>query len=106
MTAANRESPSSSQDAKPGTLPDRDFYTVRELANALQVDQGKVLIWIHEGELRALNVAESAKGRARWRIPREAWEAFAAKRSNGAPKPTPPPVRRRQRRDDHIIQFF
>jgi len=86
-------------------LPDCDFYTVAELARALRVEQEKVLIWIHRGELGALNVAQSATGRPRWRIPREAWGAFAAKRSNGVPKPPPAPLRRRRRQDD-VIQFF
>jgi len=102
------DQPPAPQAAPPAfaKLPDRDFYTVPELARALRVDQEKVLTWIHRAELGAMNVAELATGRPRWRVPREAWEAFAAKRSNGAPKPPPAPVRRRRRQDDHVIQFY
>lgn len=59
-----------------------NFLTVPELANELCVDQSKILAWIHRGELLALNVAESATGRPRWRIPADAWQTFQQARSN------------------------
>ncbi len=86
-----------------------DFYTVPQLAQALGIDQTKLLGWIHRGELQALNVAESATGRPRWRIPADAWQAFQQARSNTAQAPAPRPQQRRRRRrqaDSGIIQFY
>ena len=86
------------------TADTRAYLTVAELAQSLACDAGKILTWIHRGELEALNVAESATGRPRWRIPREAWERFMLVRSNRSTAAKPRAKRRR--RDDRVIEFF
>ncbi|HPM82223.1 MAG TPA: helix-turn-helix domain-containing protein [Candidatus Anammoximicrobium sp.] len=88
-------------DRPTAKLPDRDYYSVSELAAVLAVDPMKILGWIHRGELRAINVAESATGRPRWRVPRKSWEAFTAARTNQAP--VKPPRRKRER---YVMEFY
>lgn len=82
------------------------FHTVPELARTLGVDQDKILGWIHKGELRALNVAESASGRPRWRIPADAWQAFEQARSNQPAVPVVASPRRRRRSDGYVMKFY
>ena len=72
----------------------RGYLTVRQLADDLGCDPRKVLVWIRAGELAAVNIAERATGRPRWRIPREAWERFLAARSNRASGKPRRPTRR------------
>lgn len=84
----------------------RDYLTVPALAESLGVDQDKILGWIHRGELHALNVAESASGRPRWRIPADAWEAFQQARSNRAAIAEVASPRRRRRRDGYVMRFY
>ncbi len=84
----------------------RPYLTVPELAESLGCDQAKILHWLHTGQLVGVNIAENPRGRPRWRIPRESWEAFIAARSD-QPAPAPHPHRqRRRRRDERIIEFF
>jgi excisionase family DNA binding protein len=80
------------------------FLTVKQLAESLGCDPGKILNWIHTGELEAINVSESAAGRPRWRIAADAWERFQLVRSNRATATRSRPKRRR--RDDRVIEFF
>lgn len=88
-------------------MPDtREFMTVRELSEALGCDPGKVLCWIASGELAALNIAERATGRPRWRIPREAWERFQAARSNRKSDPPRRQARRQPRGPDQQIKAY
>ena len=84
----------------------RDYLTVPALAQSLGVDQDKVLGWIHRGELRALNVAESSTGRPRWRIPAEAWEEFERRRSTRATATSTKPQRRRKRDMAGVVEFY
>jgi hypothetical protein len=62
-----------------------DFVTVAAVAGALGIRRGKVLGWIARGELAAVNVADKALGRPRWRIARHALDSFFASRSNQNP---------------------
>ena len=57
------------------------FLTVAAVASALGIRRGKVLAWISRGELTAVNIAERATGRPRWRISRESLDAFLLVRS-------------------------
>lgn len=82
-----------------------EYLTVPSLATSLGCDQAKILTWIHRGELRALNVAENASGRPRWRIPLEAWEAFEKARSNAPPVEIASP-RRRRKADGYVLRFY
>jgi excisionase family DNA binding protein len=81
----------------------RQYVTAVQVAADLGVNQSKVLGWIHRGELRAINVAARLGGRPRWRISREAVDAFLAARTV---QPAAAPPRRRRRADPEVIQFF
>jgi excisionase family DNA binding protein len=82
----------------------QSYVTPAQVAADLGVNQSKVLVWIHRGELRAVNVAARLGGRPRWRIAEEALDQFLAARSA---KPPAPVVRRRRRREDPAVtQFF
>ncbi len=84
----------------------REYLTVKQLADSLGCDPAKILLWIHKGELQAVNIAEQATGRPRWRIPREAWEAFQLVRSNRAGAPVAQHRRRRRPDDSRVIKFY
>ncbi len=82
----------------------RQTYTVAQIAERFQVDQHKVLTWIRNGQLRAINVATSPTSlRPRWRVTADALIAFEAARSTS---PAPKIARRRRQADPKIIQFF
>ncbi len=63
------------------------------LARRLGVHPGKVRGWIRSGELRAVDLAENASGRPRWKIMPDAADEFLLSRQS-----TPPTPRRRKRR--------
>jgi excisionase family DNA binding protein len=66
------------------------WLTPPQFAKRLGIDVSKVLTWIRNGELRAVNVAERVGGRPRWRISSTAIEEFIRRRES-----TPPPAPRR-----------
>jgi excisionase family DNA binding protein len=70
------------------------YLTPRQVADRLGIDHGKVLGWIHSGELRAANLARVAGGRPRWRISAESLALFIAGREN---RPRIQRVRRQRR---------
>ena len=61
------------------------WLTPPKLAKQLGVSNEKVLTWIRNGELRAVNVAERLAGRPRWRISEAAFEEFCQKRESRPP---------------------
>ncbi|MEM6505451.1 MAG: helix-turn-helix domain-containing protein [Planctomycetota bacterium] len=58
--------------------------TVPEVARQYGVNQSKVLAWIAEGELLALNVASTRATRPRWRIDPDDLAAFEESRRSTA----------------------
>ena len=69
-------------------------YTVRDLTNRFGVHEATVLGWIHNGELKAMNVGRTpGRKKPRWRISEAALAAFEALRT-----PTQPAPRSRRRR--------
>jgi len=66
-TAANR---------KRGSDSTPENSTTSQVAQQLGVDQGKVLDWIHSGQLVAVNVATNSGGRPRWRVSQESLAEF------------------------------
>jgi excisionase family DNA binding protein len=54
--------------------------TTRQVAERYSVNPDKVLAWIRAGELAAINVAEKAGGRPRYRIDPTDLAAFEARR--------------------------
>ena len=76
--------------------------TVKQVADEYGVSQHCVLAWIASGDLHAVNVGRAADGRRpRWRIRKEALEAFDAART-----PAPPPVRTRRRKKITAESFY
>jgi hypothetical protein len=72
------------------------------LAAQWGIDVGKVITWIKNGELRAINAATDRNGRARYLIDTADIAVFEASRTV-----TPPPPRvRRRRADPAVHQFF
>jgi hypothetical protein len=71
-------------------------YNVTDICNRYAVREHTVLTWIHNGELKAVNVGvEPGKKKPRWRITQAALDAFEAMRST---TPPPPPTRRNRRK--------
>ena len=78
--------------------------TPPEVARLFRVDVHKVLTWIRNGELRAVNVAARLGGRPRYRIDREDLAAFERRRQV---QPPPPVIRRPRRKPDpDYIRFY
>jgi excisionase family DNA binding protein len=67
---------------------EKPWLTTRQVAEQLAVASEKVLAWIRQGELRAVNVAERVSAKPRWRISPEALEEFLLRRQSTAPTPT------------------
>ncbi len=67
-----------------GNMTDRELLTPPQVAEMYGVQAGKVIAWIRNGELRAINLATRPRGRPRWRIDRRDLEAFEAGRAAGA----------------------
>lgn len=78
------------------------YATPKDYAVKLGVDVGKVLAWIHSGELRAIDISQTRGGRPRWRIPQQAIVDFETARST---RPPAKPVRRR-RKQIAVHEFF
>ena len=76
--------------------------TPPELAKRYGVSPDKVLGWIRNGELRAINVATKPGGRPRWRISESDIELFEVRRAAVTTKTT----RRRRRPAAGVIEFF
>lgn len=74
------------------------FMTPPAVAKLLGISAEKVLTWIRNGDLRAVNVATTLGGRARWRIRRTDLEEFLAAREN-PPRVVRPPRRQPYRGD-------
>ena len=70
------------------------YLTPPQFAERLGVAVDKIYAWIQTGQLRALNVAQRANGRPRYRIPPDAIAEFEESRST---KPLIPNQRRRRR---------
>lgn len=87
-------------EPRPNSLP--AYLTTGQAAELLSVDAGKVLDWIHAGELTAVNVATVRGGRPRWRIRPDALEQFLLRRQSQSA----PTSRRRSRKPAEVTQFY
>lgn len=84
------------------------WVTPPQFAAARGVGLRKVLGWIEAGELAAVNMAASRKGRPRWKISPEAIAAFDAGRTSTGSVQAAPQRRRKAPVDDRVkvIEFF
>jgi len=79
------------------------MLTVHDVCERYGVTEHTVLLWIRQGELRAVNVGRrQAAKKPRWRVTEQALEAFEHLRM--ATPPTPRAPRRRQSAD--VIEFY
>lgn len=83
-------------------MPSNSWFTVPELAKYLRVDAGKILRFIHTGELVAINIATRASGRPRWRVSEGALADFLLRRQS----PAAPAPRVRRPKSPGIIEFY
>lgn len=82
------------------------WLTASEVAALLRVRNEKILHWVRDGRLLAVNVAADGSSRPRWRISRAALESFLAARSNRANLQQTSVRRRRRPSSDDIEEFF
>ncbi len=85
------------------TTTNSNWLSPPQIAREFHIRESKVAVWIAQGELVAVNVAERPDSRPRWRVRREDLDYFLVRRQSQPPAPKP--IRRR-RRSDHVIQFF
>lgn len=84
-------------------LIDTRFFTVKQAAETLGIEEENVLAAIHSGELSAVNVAKNPKGqRPRWRIAESSLGRFLLSRRNAAAPQPPKPRTTRTTAVDHF----
>jgi hypothetical protein len=77
-------------------------YTIQQITRRYCVTERCVQIWIASGELSALNVSRyPGSKKPRWRITRQALEAFERLRAT-----TPVPRLRRRQRRAEVMEFI
>jgi excisionase family DNA binding protein len=87
------------------TSKSQSRFSVGEIAKLLGVTEHTVLGWIHNGELRAINVGRTPHGKKpRWRVSAEALDEFERLR-NATPQPTVA-SRRSKRGSNDVIEFY
>jgi excisionase family DNA binding protein len=85
----------------PETLQRRKL-TPPQVAARLGVSRDKILTWVRNGPLRAVNAATRTGGRPRWLIDVVDLELFERSRSATAP----PKQQKRRQRDEQVIEFY
>jgi excisionase family DNA binding protein len=100
-TSSPRKSPGCCPTGRRWPMP--SFYTPAQVAELLAVDQGKILAWLHSGELHGINIAKRAGGRPRWRISSEQLQAFLQSRSTSPP---PKPAKRRRQQSGQVTAYY
>ena len=86
------------------TGTEEQYFSPPEVAKLLRVGHCKVLSWIHNEELAAIDVSEGRQQRPRWRISCQDLENFLARRATSPPSKSR--RRRHRKRDDVVIEFF
>jgi hypothetical protein len=86
-------------------IPIRTWYSPAEIARSRGIRVSKVLTWVRNGELEAVNCAERPRQRPRWRVSAEALAAFDRGRSNRAALPVPR-GRGRHRPPGEVTEYF
>ena len=79
-------------------MVDNRYYTVREAAETLGIDDEQVLSFIHSGKIKAANMAKDENGkRPRWRIPEGELGRFVLSRLHpaGLSQPSSPAIAKR-----------
>ncbi len=79
----------------------KSALTVAQVAERLGTRTHTVTAWIKSGELRAIDISQSAGGRPTWRIMPEDLDAFIERRTHQAA-----PKRTRRKKRSNIKEFF
>ena len=80
------------------------YLTTRKIRDEVNVKGDTVLAWIASGELLATNVTQRPDARPNWRIRREDFDAFLARRSTAPPaKPKRKP---RKKSNASVTEFY
>jgi len=82
----------------------RTKLTTSEVTQLWGVSVGKIMTWIRNGELWAINVAQRLGGRPRYRIDVADLTDFENRRAYQPQIPLP--WRSRKRRNDYVFQYF
>lgn len=77
-------------------------FTIKEVRIRYRVSEHTVLQWIHNGELKAINVSKQRGGKPQWRITEEALENFEQLRQADSPQPK----RRRRKTVTSGVEYF
>lgn len=80
--------------------------SVAEFAAQLRVSQNKVLEWIEDEELKAVNVGRRTAKRKTYRILRSDALTFIELRRTGFVNATPKPVKRRAEREPGFVEYI
>jgi excisionase family DNA binding protein len=80
------------------------IYTVKAVAELVQVSDETVLRWINQGELIASDCSRGQGRKPRWRILEDDLKSFLRMRRNRPAKEVV--ERRRKAVGDDVIQFF
>ncbi|MCK6477198.1 MAG: helix-turn-helix domain-containing protein [Phycisphaerales bacterium] len=103
--AKRRAIPSTEPPARPPAVI-TEWLTPPEVAALLRIRLEKVLGWVRDGRLLAVNVAADGSSRPRWRISRAALELFLAARSNRPAGAAAPSRRRSRSSDNEVVEYF
>ncbi len=61
---------------------DDSYLTPAEIAKELRIGVHRILNWIADGTLRAINLATNPSGRPRWRLSRKDLDEFLTSRTH------------------------
>ncbi len=78
-------------------------YSTAEISEQLGVSADKILDWIHDGSLPAVNLARRTGGKSRWRIAHDDLEAFLLRRRSQPPAPAP---KRKRRTPETVTRYY
>lgn len=79
------------------------FLTTAQAAEWLAVTSDKIVDLIHSGQLVGIDVSLRGGQKARWRISREALDAFLLRRQSS---PASPRQRRRSREPTAVTEYY
>lgn len=80
---------------------EKKFLTPPELSRFIRTETATIRDWCEKQILKAVDTRADGAKRPRWKIDREAWEAFKRRRAGLAPKK----ARRRNQKAD-LSEFF
>ena len=78
-------------------------FSVKDMCERYRVGEHTVLVWIHNGELAAIDVSRQSAGKPKWRITQDALTAFEISRTA---TPAPPRAGRRRKPPADIVEFY